>query len=226
MSLWAYVGWRLVQSAVLVLVVVSLCFAIIQMAPGDPVLYLYGAQSVSAETLDEIRRQWGLDRPAWEQYLAYVRNVARGDLGYSMLNREPVSSMLRRIAPNTLLLMVPSILLASLVGVLLGVSSARRVNSVWDYAIGSLSMIGYSTPPFWLGILLIIVFASTLRWLPTQGMTTLGTSARGLAHALDVACTCCCRSACSPGGTWPRSPGSRGPRCSRSHASRTSRPRA
>jgi len=186
MSLWAYVGWRLVQSAVLVLVVVSLCFAIIQMAPGDPVLYLYGAQSVSAETLDEIRRQWGLDRPAWEQYLAYVRNVARGDLGYSMLNREPVSSMLRRIAPNTLLLMVPSILLASLVGVLLGVSSARRVNTVWDYAIGSLSMIGYSTPPFWLGILLIIGFASTLRWLPTQGMTTLGTSARGLAHALDV----------------------------------------
>ena len=91
MSFWAYVGSRLVQSAVLVLVVVSLCFAIIQMAPGDPVLYLYGAQSVSAETLDEIRRQWGLDRPAWEQYLAYVRNVARGDLGYSMLNREPVS---------------------------------------------------------------------------------------------------------------------------------------
>src|SRR5260370_32732636 len=79
MSLWGYVGWRLVQSAVLVLVVVSLCFAIIQMAPGDPVLYLYGAQSVSAETLDEIRRQWGLDRPAWGQYRAYVRHVARRD---------------------------------------------------------------------------------------------------------------------------------------------------
>ena len=94
MSLLAYVGWRLVQSAVLILVVVSLCFAMIQMAPGDPVLYLYGAQSVSAETLDEIRRQWGLDRPAWERYLTYVRNVARGDLGYSKINREPVSARL------------------------------------------------------------------------------------------------------------------------------------
>src|SRR5262249_61451318 len=86
----------------------------------------------------------------------------------------------------TLLLMVPSILLASLIGVLLGVSAARRVSSPWDYAIGTLSMIGYSTPPFWLGILLIIVFASTLRWLPTQGMMTLGTSAPRLAQALDV----------------------------------------
>src|SRR5215813_13433057 len=150
MSLLAYVGWRLVQSAVLVLVVVTLCFVMIHMAPGDPVLYLYGAQSVSAETLDEIRRQWGLDRPAWEQYLTYVGNLARGDLGYSKINREPVSGMLRRIAPNTLLLMVPSIVLASLLGVLLGVSAARRVSSGWDYAIGTLSMIGYSTPPFWL----------------------------------------------------------------------------
>ena len=186
MTLWAYIGWRLVQSAALVLVVVTLCFVLIRMAPGDPVLYLYGAQSVSAETLDEIRRQWGLDRPAWEQYVAYVRNVARGDLGYSKINHEPVSVMLRRIAPNTLLLMLPSLVFASVIGVLLGVSAARRVNSAWDYAIGTLSMIGYSTPPFWLGILLIIIFASTLRWLTTQGMTTLGVSARGLAHALDV----------------------------------------
>src|SRR5262249_5892938 len=150
---------------------------------GDPVLYLYGAQTVSAETLDELRRQWGLDRPLWEQYLAYVRNVVRGDLGYSQINHQPVSAMLGRIAPNTLLLMIPSILVATVTGVLLGVASARRVNTGWDYAIGALSMIGYSTPPFWMGILLIIVFASGLRLLPTQGMTTLGASYRGLAHA-------------------------------------------
>jgi peptide/nickel transport system permease protein len=187
MTLGAYVGWRVMQSVVLVLVVVTLCFVVIRMAPGDPVLYLYGAQSVSAETLDNIRRQWGLDRPMWEQYVAYVQNVARGDLGYSQINHQPVSAMLARIAPNTLLLMVPSIVLAALVGVILGVSAARHVNSAWDYAIGSVSMIGYSTPPFWLGILLIIVFASGLGWLPTQGMTTLGATDGGLAHLADVA---------------------------------------
>jgi peptide/nickel transport system permease protein len=184
---WAYVGWRMIQSAALVLVVVTLCFVIIRLAPGDPVLYLYGAQSVSAETLANIRHQWGLDQPMWQQYVAYVANVARGDLGYSQINRQPVSAMLLRIAPNTLLLMVPSILLAAVIGVVAGVSAARRANSLWDYAIGTFSMVGYSTPPFWLGIVLIILFASTLRWLPTQGMMTLGGADRGVAHLLDVA---------------------------------------
>jgi peptide/nickel transport system permease protein len=177
----------LTQSAALVLVVVTLCFVTIRLGPGDPVLYLYGAQSVSAETLANIRHQWGLDRPMWQQYVAYVGNVARGDLGYSQINRQPVGAMLFRIAPNTLLLMLPSILLAAVIGVVSGVSAARRANTPWDYAIGTFSMVGYSTPPFWLGIVLIIVFASTLRWLPTQGMMTLGGSDRGLAYLVDVA---------------------------------------
>ena len=185
--MWAYVGWRLIQSTALVLVVVTLCFVIIRLAPGDAVLYLYGAQSVSAETLANIRHQWGLDQPMWQQYVAYVANVARGDLGYSQVNRQPVSGMLLRIAPNTLLLMVPSILLAAVIGVVSGVSAARRANSLWDYAIGTFSMVGYSTPPFWLGIVLIILFASTLRWLPTQGMMTLGGADQGVAYLLDVA---------------------------------------
>lgn len=185
--MWAYVGWRLIQSAALVLVVVTLCFVTIRLAPGDPVLYLYGAQSVSAETLANIRHQWGLDQPMWQQYVAYVANVAYGDFGYSQINRQPVSTMLLRIAPNTLLLMLPSILLAAVIGVVAGVSAARRANSLWDYAIGTFSMVGYSTPPFWLGIVFIILFASTLRWLPTQGMMTLGGADGGVAHLLDVA---------------------------------------
>jgi len=187
MALWSYVGWRVMQSAVLVLTVVTLCFVLIRLAPGDPVLYLYGAQTVSAETLETLRHQWGLDRPLWEQYLTYVGNLAHGNLGYSQINHQPVSTMLGRIAPNTLLLMLPSVVVATVVGVVLGVSAARRVNSGWDYTIGTLSMVGYSTPPFWLGIVLIIVFASSLGWLPTQGMTTLGASPGGIARAVDVA---------------------------------------
>jgi peptide/nickel transport system permease protein len=187
MSLHRYVAGRLIQSVFLVLLVVSLGFFVIQLAPGDPVLYLYGAQNVSAETLDDIRRQWGLDRPLWRQYAAYLGNLLQGDLGYSQLNQQPVARMLARFIPNTLLLMIPCVVLATTLGVLLGIAAARRLNSWGDYVIGAVSMVGYSTPPFWLGIVFIVIFASGLRWLPTQGMSTLGSSAQGLARAADVA---------------------------------------
>jgi peptide/nickel transport system permease protein len=186
MSLHGYVAGRLIQSAVLVLLVITLAFFVLQLAPGDPVLYLYGAHNVSAETLDGIRREWGLDRPLWQQYAAYVANLVRGNLGYSQVNQQPVSRLLARIIPNTLLLMIPAFVLAATAGVLLGTAASRRLNSWWDYLISGVSMVGYSTPPFWLGIVFIVVFASGLRWLPTQGMATLGSTKAGLAHSLDV----------------------------------------
>ena len=182
-----YVAGRLLQSAVLLVFVVTIGFFVIRTAPGDPVLYLYGAQNISAETLAALRQAWGLDRPLAEQYWIYVTNLASGNLGYSQINREVVSAMLARKVPNTLLLMAPSILLAAAGGVVLGTTACRRLNTLADHVIGVVSMVGYSTPPFWLGILLIVLFASTLGWLPTQGMATLGASYRGLAHALDVA---------------------------------------
>jgi peptide/nickel transport system permease protein len=83
--------------------------------------------------------------------------------------------------------MIPSLVLAAGLGILLGIEASRRLNSWRDYVIGAVSMMGYSTPPFWLGIIFIVVFASGLRWLPTQGMYTLGADTRGAAHALDVA---------------------------------------
>ena len=187
MSLWRYVVGRLAQSAVLVLLVITLAFFVMKLAPGDPVLYLYGAQHVTPETLDGIRRQWGLDRPLWQQYGRYVGNLLRGDLGFSHVNQQPVGAMLVRFIPNTLLLMVPSLILAATIGILLGIEASRRLNTWRDYVIGAVSMMGFSTPPFWLGIIFIVVFASSLRWLPTQGMYTLGDGAQGLAHVLDVA---------------------------------------
>lgn len=187
MSLGRYIAGRLAQSAVLVLLVITLAFFVMRLAPGDSVLYLYGAQNVSVETLDTIRHQWGLNLPLWQQYGRYVVNLLRGNLGYSHVNQQPVGVMLVRIIPNTLLLMIPSLILAAWLGILLGIEASRRLNSWRDYVISAVSMMGYSTPPFWLGIIFIVVFASSLRWLPTQGMYTLGAGARGLAHALDVA---------------------------------------
>src|SRR5207247_8655923 len=185
-TMYRYVAGRLVQSALLVLVVITLSFVFIQLAPGDPVLYLYGSQSGSAEVIQSVRHEWGLDRPLWQQYGSYVNNLLRGNLGHSLINPQPVGQMLWAMAPNTLLLMVPSILIAAVVGVLMGAIAAWLLNSSADYAIGAVSLVGYSTPPFWMGIIFIIVFASRLRWLPTQGMMTIGLAKTGPAQFVDV----------------------------------------
>lgn len=186
--MYRYIVSHLIQSALLIVAVVTLSFVFIQMAPGDPVLYLYGSQRGTADVIQQIRHEWGLDRPLWEQYGSYLHNLLiQRNLGYSLINHQPVGRLLWDMMPNTLLLMVPSILIAAVAGILLGAIAARMMNSWADYAIGAFSLVGYSTPPFWLGILFIIVFASKLRWLPTEGIATLGMSAGGLAQWIDVA---------------------------------------
>jgi len=185
--MYRYIATRVGQSALLLLLVVSLSFFFIRLAPGDSVTYLYGSQQLTAEVLRNIRHEWGLDRPLWQQYWVYVQNVGRGNLGYSQINQQSVTALLRAIVPNTLLLMAPSILIAAGAGVLFGIAASQRVSRWSDYTIGGLSLVGYSTPPFWLGIIFIVIFASHLRWLPTQGMTTLGGDQQGLTFAIDVA---------------------------------------
>ena len=184
--MYRYVAGRLVQGVLLVMVVITLSFLFIQLAPGDAVTYLYGTQNLSAEALARIRHEWGLDRPLWAQYGTYLGNLFSGNLGYSQVNRQPVTYLLGVMVPKTLLLMAPSIIIASAIGILLGAIAARAMDSWKDYTIGTVSLVGYSMPPFWLGIIFIIVFASILRWLPTQGMQTLGSGATGLARAFDT----------------------------------------
>src|SRR5579864_900730 len=184
---YRYVAGRLVQSLVLIVLVVSTAFVLIHVAPGDPVTYLYGGQSVSAEVLAQVRHSWGLDRPVWAQYAGYMGNVVRGNLGYSQINFQPVADMLAGSLPNTLLLMIPSVLLAVSCGTVLGIAAARRSGTATDYAIGAASLISYATPPFWLSVIFIIVFASRLHWFPTQGMATLGGVGSGLARVADIA---------------------------------------
>ena len=184
--MYRYVAARVGQSLILILAIVTLSFVFIRLAPGDPVTYLYGTQHLSAEVLKSIKHEWGLDQPLWTQYVAYVDNLRRGNLGYSQINRQPVGDMLWAIIPNTLLLMAPSILIAAALGIMLGVAASRRVNGWSDYGVAAFSLVGYSTPPFWLGIIFIVIFASRLRWLPTQGMYTLGASHVGVASVVDL----------------------------------------
>lgn len=179
---------RLLQSLLLVLAVVVLNFVLVHAAPGDPVETIAGASGgMSAELMAELRTQYGLDRPLPVQLGIYLSRVASGDLGYSYFFNLPVSQMILERVPATLLLVVCAVLLAFVVGTLLGVLSARRPNGLLSQCITVLSMVGFAAPVFWTGMMLVLLFASWLPILPVAGMRSAASEGTGgLADLLDV----------------------------------------
>jgi len=167
----------------------SLCinFAIIHAAPGNPVRLLAGTDSPSPEMIEALTEKYGLDQPIHIQFIRYVGNLLKGDMGTSIYTNEPVAKeIVDRLAPTIILALTAS-LTALLLGTLLGIFCARHVGSKLDMALGSVSYLFDSTPSFWLGLMLILVFASTLRILPTAGMVDLRAGYTGFAKILDIA---------------------------------------
>jgi peptide/nickel transport system permease protein len=182
-----YVLVRLLQLIPLVLGIVTVIFTIVRLAPGDPVLALVGDFPAPDEYVRQVREEFGLDRSLPEQYVRYVAALARGDLGYSFVYRRPVLALILDRAAATALLTVTALALASSAGVVLGILAARRPFSAADAAISSTSVVGFSIPVFWLGQLLILLFAVTLGWLPAQGMVSLREAHEGWAQVGDIA---------------------------------------
>ncbi|PYM12356.1 MAG: ABC transporter permease [Candidatus Rokuibacteriota bacterium] len=163
-------------------------FVIIHAAPGDPITYLYGSSAdVSAEQMQRLRQELGLTQPLYVQYALYLRQLARGDLGFSVINRKPVLDLILERIPATLVLMSAAFVFSVLVGGLWGVISAVKARTQIDYWVTIASLFGYSMPTFWLGLILILIFSLQLGWFPTMGMTTLGRERSGLAGLADVA---------------------------------------
>jgi peptide/nickel transport system permease protein len=178
---------RVLQGVALVLAVVVLNFVLVHAAPGDPVETIAGASGgMSPELLAQLRTQYGLDKPLYVQLAVYLAKVLHGDLGYSYFFNLPVSSMIAERVPATLLLVVSSVLLAFLVGTTLGVMSARKPNGLLSQFITVLSLVGFAAPVFWMGIMLIILFASVIPIMPVSGMRAADASGGGLADILDV----------------------------------------
>lgn len=156
-----------------VLLGVSLAsFGLLQLVPGDPALILAGEEATE-EVLARIRHEHGLDRPLPVQFAVYVRNILRGNLGVSIQSRQPVSTLIAQRFPLTLKLACLAILVSALLGVIAGVIAATRRNSAFDLAALLGSLIGISLPIFWLGLLMILVFAVKLRWFPAGGSGTV-----------------------------------------------------
>lgn len=182
-----YLVSRFFQGLALVLAVVILNFVLVHAAPGDPVETIAGASGgMSPELMAQLRTQYGLDKPLPVQLGVYLSKVLQGDLGYSYFFNLPVTAMIAERVPATLLLVLSSVLLAFTVGTALGVLSSRKPNGMLSQFITVLSMVGFAAPVFWMGIMLIILFASVLPILPVAGMRSIDSTGGGLKDVIDV----------------------------------------
>jgi peptide/nickel transport system permease protein/oligopeptide transport system permease protein len=164
----SYVLKRLLSMIPVLIGISILLFFMLRMLPGDPAQVLAG-QMASPEEIETIRKQLGLDRPVYEQYLSYLGRLVRLDLGRSARTQNPVIEEIWARLPNTALLAVVAIGLACLFGIPAGVISAVRPYTWVDYAVTMGALFGISMPVFWLGLMLVVVFAVVLRWLPAGG---------------------------------------------------------
>jgi peptide/nickel transport system permease protein len=162
------IGKRLVQLVPTLFFVSVLIFSLQQLLPGDPALVMAGEEA-NPEVIAQIRARYHLDQPLPVQYLYWIGGVLTGDLGVSMRLRAPVGELILQKLPVTLHLAFMAMLIALLVGVPAGVISAVKKDSPIDYLVNVVALAGISTPNFWLGIMLILLFAVNLGWLPASG---------------------------------------------------------
>ncbi|MEJ8544986.1 nickel ABC transporter permease [Brevibacillus borstelensis] len=159
------------MSGLIVLVGVSLfSFALIHLIPGDPVRIMLG-EKATKERVEQLREQMGLNKPLVVQYVNYATGVLKGDLGTSLKTSRPVSMEIAQRFPATLKMAVSGIVVAIVSGVIMGILAAKYKDTFIDYAIMSMATLGMSLPSFWLGLLVIMVFAVKLGWFPVAGGT-------------------------------------------------------
>jgi peptide/nickel transport system permease protein len=171
-----YIIRRLIQTAVVLIILSIFVFFIIRLMPGDPILiYIGKSQQLSAmspEQYDHLRHVYGLDKPLVVQYGNWIGNIFRGNLGTSLGYSENVGTLLLERFPITLLLGVLSLLVSTILGISVGIMAAVRRGKWVDKIITPVSYIGVTIPTFWLGILMIYVFGLKLHWLPILGFTS------------------------------------------------------
>lgn len=181
-----YLGRRLAQAVPLTLGVLVITFTLIHLAPGDPIYALAG-DGGDAAYYARARAQYGLDRPLPEQLARYLLATLRGDFGYSFGYGQPALRVILARVPATLLLTGSAFVLATALGLLLGVLTATRPRSALDSGIAAFTLTTYAMPVFWLGQLLVLLFAVRLQLLPVQGMVSVRENYTGLRHLWDVA---------------------------------------
>lgn len=172
-------------SVLTLLFVLVFNFFLFRVVQSDPIATLFRGRNISAETRAELARQFGLDKSTPEQFVFYLRETAQLNLGVSYQSRRPVWDEISARIPNTVLLVGTSAALSAVIGTAAGIVSAWRRGSTTDYSLTTSTMVLYSMPDFWLGMILLSVFAVSLGWFPIGGIVDPGTNPTGMARALD-----------------------------------------
>ena len=181
-----YVLRRTGLSLVLLFVIATILFFSLHLLPGDPALLVLGGDAAqpTPEQIALVRAKLGLDQPIWLQYVTWLRRVTEGDLGRSLVDDRPVARDLANRLPRTLQLVIPATLIATALGLPLGMFAARRRGRLADPLASSTALMGFSVPVFVVGMLLVALFSITLGWLPPAGYVPFGEDPLGFLRHL------------------------------------------
>ena len=183
-----YVIGRLLESVLVLAAMSFVIYALIALMPGDPIdIMVQSNPELTPEDAARLKALYGLDKPIAERYANWLAAAAQGDFGYSRIHSRPALEVLWPRLVNTALLMGLALAISLAIALPVGITSALRPYSLGDYTINFLALAGISVPVFWLALMLIVVFAVTLAWLPAGGMATIGGETAGLAGLADRA---------------------------------------
>lgn len=181
-----YVVKRLIIGIFAVLLSVGINFVLVRLAPGDPISIMAGQDHPNPEMVANLTEKYGLDKPILTQFGVYLANVLRGDFGFSYRSNLPVMEIIGQRVGPTFMMTFTSAFLSLFVGTAIGLAAARKKDSRLDKFFSSISYIFDSMPGFWLALMLILLFASRLKWFPTMGMVNLRAGYTGFAYVRDV----------------------------------------
>ncbi|MEK6628451.1 MAG: ABC transporter permease [Bdellovibrionota bacterium] len=166
---------RIVQTLLVILILSYVCFGLMNLMPGDPVEMMISSNpKITAADVERLRSFYGLDQPMYKRYLSWAGDIVQGELGYSRTYRIPVTEMMGPALGHTFILSVASLVFSLIIAIPLGILCALKPNSKVDYVVNLFSFAGISVPSFWLGIVLIIIFAVNFQILPAGGYQTTG----------------------------------------------------
>ena len=164
-----FIATRLLMIVPTFIGVTIAAFAFIRLIPGDPIELLVGERGIDPARHARLLREMGFDRPLWEQYLGFLGDVLSGDLGKSIVTKQPVLEEFLTLFPATIELSVCALTLALAIGLPAGVFAAVRRGTALDHTVMTVSLVGYSMPIFWSGLMFIILFSGILQWTPVSG---------------------------------------------------------
>jgi len=159
---------RLLQSFIALIGIIVVVFFLVR-ASGDP-MSLLSSPNLSEEQYNAIKAKWGLDKSWGEQFLIYMKDLTRGDLGESLVKERPVIEIVSEALPNTLKLIAPSFIIGMLLALALGILAATYRDSFWDQGVKFLAVLGQALPGFWVAIMAVLIFSVNLGWFPVAGM--------------------------------------------------------